>query len=91
MGYSDNQLSEWRELNELNVTEFMLKTRPTFFITKCRLNAMNCKLSWKPRQTVLGTCLELETRLVRDPRLAKENEKVSSLFEAFSESVDTIW
>ena len=79
MQYTDEQLSEWAALNQLNLTEFLEHTSPIFFILKCKLNMMNCQKSWKLRKTFLGNCLELEAGKVKDKQLERDNARVASV------------
>lgn len=73
--------NEWAELNKINLTEFMYKTNPLFFIWKCELNDINCKFLWKLRSTYLGRCLEL------DPARVAEDGRKKSLAPSFQLSL----
>ena len=80
MRYSDEELATWNALNQLNLTEFLKQTMPTFMVIHCRLNLLNCQFSWKLRETYLGTCLELDTRSVKDKVVENENKKIKELY-----------
>ena len=68
----ERQLAEdkhaWRDLNKINLTEFMFKTRPIFSVWTCTLGHLNCKYAWKNVNTYLGTCLQLSSSDVKDGR-----------------------
>ena len=78
--YSEDELETWIALNQLNLTEFIQKTYPSFVIMNCRLNRRNCQFSWKLRQTYLGTCLELNTGRITDQHVEEENTKINDLY-----------
>ena len=54
-----DDLPLWRDLNQINISEFGRRTSPLYYIRSCELNQVDCRLAWKPRQTYLGFCLEL--------------------------------
>ena len=59
----------WSELNKINLTEFMIKTRPLIQIWDCKLGHLNCKYSWKHVQTYLGQCRELRPSTVQEGKI----------------------
>ena len=80
MRYSEDEIKTWKALNQINLTEFFQRTMPTFVMIDCRLNLMNCKSSWKLRQTYEGRCLELNTAMVIDKAVEKENNEIRKLY-----------
>ena len=49
----------WNEVNKINLSEFVSRTSPSFYVHKCEMNDMDCKAAWVYRFTHLGRCLEL--------------------------------
>jgi len=54
---NDNEL--WAEFNKINISEYVQKTAPVYYVRSCTLNQMDCRKFWKHRTTFLGQCLEL--------------------------------
>jgi len=63
----------WGHLDKYNLTEFMLKTAPTFMIWGCKLNHYDCRFSWSVQQTHSGQCLQLDPKTVID-QITKNKE-----------------
>ena len=50
----------WGKFSDLNLTDFMDKTRPLYMVWSCTINHIDCRRSWSVTQTYLGKCLQLD-------------------------------
>ena len=90
--YKSNQLERqlaedndaWSELNKINLTEFMHKTRPRLTVWKCKLGHKDCRYSWRSVRTYIGTCLELRPANVKKGILLYYSILYYTVLEIFS-------
>ena len=45
--------------NSVNITQFMILTRPSYVIYSCSFGSQNCENIWKPVRTFQGQCLAI--------------------------------
>ena len=51
---------KFKEVNLINVREFVEKTRSSYWVFHCTINAIDCRYKWKLVYTKIGTCLKLD-------------------------------
>lgn len=75
----------WSHLKDFNMSKFIEDTYYNFIVTKCLLNHLDCKKSWKLKLTHFGMCLNL------DPYDAKTLHKSESLSLLPSRIYRRVW
>ena len=51
--------ANYAQANSVNITEFMILTRPSYVIYSCSFGSEDCENNWKPVRTFQGQCLAI--------------------------------
>ena len=54
------EMIDWAELNKINISDFMLRTRSRYQMIHCDFQGVDCKQLWKWKRTFYGYCLQLD-------------------------------
>jgi len=57
--HQDDNKDKWDEFNKINLTEFNLRTEPTFSIWRCKLHGLNCHRMWRKISTYKGNGMRM--------------------------------